>query len=413
MRECLLRKIKVIKLQIIRDNYINIFFRKNVLTKTISLSYFFSVIIFFIIINFTFINTSTGTSSINLRFNKLDLSKSPFLSVDFYALEDNERPLSGLSRNEVKLFLDGKKIRNFTILPLKTQDESNDIVFVLQNTLSMKGDNYYWSKFVVKSIVERLATEDRIALISFSDKTQILLDLSNEKFRLNRMLQKTSLRKGSLSIYEAILFAALSWENQIKKDLTLIVLFNQPLFADTQQKQNLKEILSSRKIKLIAVNFNNSKNYSGLQSFIDSCEGSYKVFRKKSDIWSLFKLIDSKSNGLYRLLIPKVISNDFASHSLKLVIEMFGLNASVACHFIGAPDEGVNPHTYSTYQLFSENWSSFFFASAGAFSLVLLLFISEKLFHFFHFHRLAYLLALIIGAIAGLLLIELITSLPN
>jgi len=357
--------------------------------------------------------TMLHAEELGINFRVLDTSNLPNLSAELEVIDEGGRPIEGLSSQDIQIFIDGVQSWKYSFFPLRQSGQGIDIIILVQCTADMKGDIFFRVKKSVKQIVERLAPNDRVSLITYNNTIDIVQDLTEDKLKINRLLHRTPLLEGSVSLLQVLNHALSFWNSETLTGAKIIAVVPDIQLDSYNLLNSLKKKILDLHIVLLALEVGESSPSRYIREFFRGLGGNHFNYRDENDIWALFKAMNATASGQYLLSIPQAHSLDFRTHVMKIRIEIRGISAEREVSYIGASGEGINPKYSNRRQLFTGFWLFFFCISFGAFCAVSILFLLEKLGTIEQARNTVFLKVAFIGATLGFIIALLLSVMPH
>lgn len=376
----------------------------------------FSSALFLVFFFWTFLSScflsSAWAEKFTIAVNSLSTEDLPQLEATFTVIDASGKPIFGLSHGEVKVLVDGRRQYNYTVTPIRPEGEGISLIILMQTISTMRGEIFYHSKRIVTNLLNRLAPEDTVALVTYDDKITVLNQLTDEKFRLHRELQKIQLYDGLLSLDMALSKLAETFTESALTDSIILLLYHQTTSIDSGTIETMKDLISDKNIKLLVVPVKSPQQPAYINHFVSKIGGTLITYEDKNDLWSLSKFLNPDSSGLYKLTLQSGHTVDYEPHTMTIAVEFFGFSASREVSYIGSSGFGINPqYRWDTY-LSSSPWFVFFFVMVGCFCGVLCLAIGEKFNRGRRFHWFAYVIVSLAGGLIGFILSRLTQHIP-
>jgi hypothetical protein len=355
-----------------------------------------------------------AAANLALSITTLTTENLPDLDAEITVRDEGDRPFSGLSSEEVKVFIDGQRVENYSVTPIRRNQDSRRIIFLLEKSARMKGDSFFRARSVIRLIVQRLAPTDMYALLTFSDRVEIVQDLTEEKFRANRQLSQLSLEPGSMTDAQAVKHLFMYLPKAGLNHACLVIVTSGDAEQGHEDVSTVSPRIAESNIEIVGISVNESPDgLDTLGELVGLLGGKAFYFQKPSDVWTIFRHIDRNADGLYRIHVEQAHPKDFAIHSLKVVLEVYGITASDDAGYIGAPGEGINPKDMQQRYFLRTSWTAFFFIALGAFLATVVLLSVEKYIPIKLFGWKTYPLVAAVGGLCGFLFSRLLFLIPG
>lgn len=140
------------------------------------------IILAFLVFFLTLVSSAVAEVSVSILQGKATDDKKAALF--FSVVDDAGKPIKGLSKENLKLVVEGEKIANFTVQPVSTTQGPLSLVLGIDVSGSMKGKPFEGTKKAVHSFLFQLDKEDFVSLLSFGTEVKILADFIKEKDRI-------------------------------------------------------------------------------------------------------------------------------------------------------------------------------------------------------------------------------------
>ncbi|KPA19613.1 secreted protein containing von Willebrand factor, type A domain protein [Candidatus Magnetomorum sp. HK-1] len=141
---------------------------------------------------------------VNIVISQVDVYL-PEITVYANLLDKNDEPVHPAPTSDhIKIKLDGRSLLVQKIIPFKDTREGVAYTILLDISKTMKGLPFQHAILAIKTLINRIGSEDRIAIITFGDDVSTTCDFSNNKETLLSHLQNIQPEDNNTHFYAAI-----------------------------------------------------------------------------------------------------------------------------------------------------------------------------------------------------------------
>jgi FOG: FHA domain len=207
-----------------------------------------------------------GQASHILSIKRLDAAAFPKVSVYFTLYDSTGIPTSELSKDNLELKENGKKVDTFSINQIKNTDIPKYITLLIDNSGSMKGDPLAEAKQAAKQFIDSLNAIDQVKIYDFNDTPYVLVDFTNDKNKLSSTIDSIEVAGKNTALNLAVYDGAKDLEAKPSGQRVIVLLTDGKDETDSIAQDDAIGKASNAKIPIYSVGFG---------SFFDSASKKY------------------------------------------------------------------------------------------------------------------------------------------
>ena len=232
-----------------------------------------------------------------LRITQVDRSRFPTVRVYLSLTGAAGQPVSGLTRDLIRLSEGGKAAPLVEFKGLK--DEPVTAFLAIDQSGSMKGEKIQSAKRAAAQFVSLMRPQDRVGLVGFSDEPLVLSNLSSDQAELSRHIRKIR-ADGATAFYRA-LHSCLDGLAAVPGRKSIVVLtdghdtdvpkrMNRRQTAEFQEGREAKVIAATvgQGVPVYTIGLGNDVNRQALQRIAAETHGTYRFAPSAGELARLF-----------------------------------------------------------------------------------------------------------------------------
>jgi VWFA-related protein len=142
-----------------------------------------------------------------LVINQVLLDGFPEVTVYFTAVDGEGLPMTDVERDRLQVIHNGRSLPEFDLSLVNIEQEGLALVLAIDVSGSMKGKPLDDARASANIFLDRMGPRDRIALIAFNQKVQVVQELTDDRGALERALNSLY-AEGDTAVYDAVFQAA-------------------------------------------------------------------------------------------------------------------------------------------------------------------------------------------------------------
>jgi hypothetical protein len=285
-------------------------------------------------------------SSIRLSIDHISEKNFPQLEAFVSVLDSKGFPIDGLSTTNFSISEDGQIVTDIEVT--QTFQVPLDIALVIDTSDSMA---YGGSPTPIESVVEiargfvaGLSSEDRVALVSFSDEVSTLQKLTTDKQILAQALGSLD-AKGNASLYDGLIEAINSFKDDSQRSIIILVTDGIDSGLSKFTFDQVVNQAEEQKVTVYPVVWGGA-NRDELKQLVELTRGELQYLStSRPDTASIEAAFTRVSNllpeirGQYKLVFDSNLSADGNEHELIVKVDYLSWHEEQSRHFIAIPGE--------------------------------------------------------------------------
>jgi len=277
----------------------------------------------------TISSLSGGVSSyrnlkgLTLRINQIDTcdptAVTAYISVSSEAGIVNKN----FSKDDVTVYLDGKKITNFAFNPVDQKRSPLSNMLLVDHSGSMDAASMQSAKDAGKQYVSKLQAGDKVGLIQFDNVVEQLVPLTTDKAQVVGALDSITPR-GDTAIFDAIGAGIASVPDCGRKTSTVLT-DGADTASTTQTLASTVEAASRKNMPIFAVGIK-SPNFdpSAIREIAEKSGGQYLEADTPAKVASLYDNIDGQLKGQFVANFKISLKKSDSKHTIKIISNIEG-----------------------------------------------------------------------------------------
>ena len=260
---------------------------------------------------------------LTLRINQIDTCDASTVTAYISVSSEAGVVNKNFDKNDVSVYLDGKKISNFEFNPVDTKRSPLSNMLLVDHSGSMDATSMQSAKDAGKQYVNRLQSGDRAGLIQFDHIVEQLVPLTTDKAQVSTALDAITPR-GDTAIFDALGLGIASAPDCGRKTVTVLT-DGQDTASKTQTLASSIEAASKKNMPIFAVGIK-SPNFdpSAIREIAEKSGGQYLEADTPAKIASLYDNIDGQLDGQFVANFRVSLKKSNSKHTIKIISNIEG-----------------------------------------------------------------------------------------
>ncbi len=260
---------------------------------------------------------------LTLRINQIDTCNPKVISAYVSVSAESGDVNKNFSKNDVKVYLDGKQINNFEFNAVDSAKLPLANILAIDHSGSMAGAAMDNAKSAATTYIDKLNSSDQVGVLQFDSSVDILAPISTDKQRAKSAIAGIEAR-GDTSMYDALNQSINAVPNCGRKAVTILT-----DGTDTSSHSATEASVTAQAMKanlpIFAVGIKGSTfDATSIRQIAEKTGGQYLEANTPSEISSLYGKIDSQLKGQFATNLTVTIPKDGSSHTLKIISNIEG-----------------------------------------------------------------------------------------
>lgn len=289
-----------------------------------------------------FILASSVFSQNNSLLNILDIRAATGNNIEMIisALDEQGNPIKGISKDKLKLAIDGKEIKEFSIEPVSSAKNPISVILAIDISGSMHGIPIAEAKKAASVFLDQLEKEDFIALMTFGSNVKSLSGFTGEKYKIREKIGGLIANEQLTWLYQATNDAL---DNALKSPtsrVAIILLTDGKDEGSPKKEEDVLKKLKGMHVPVYTLGFGPAAQIEYLKT-VASISGGYYLFTPKAEeLTNLYIMVLDQLKNQY--LIKFAFSNPPGEYACVLSFNHTGGEISARRSFLFASNVGTS-----------------------------------------------------------------------
>ncbi len=255
------------------------------------------------------------------------------------AVSDENGPLDGLTAGEIRIFEDGVEVpaAAITVEP----DTRQNLALVLALDVSMPDNDLAEVKAAAKTLVGSMGPRDKVAVIAFADKVNVVHDFTNNTQELQAVIDGLT-AGGSLTALHEALIKATTMVEQLPKGRKGVVVVTDS--RDNTGALTADEAISraqESRTPLYVAGFGKKVRSDPLKDKISLTGGQYFSLPDVEPVQTTLQEVEAQLRRGYNITFLSDLEADNAEHDLSVTVTHQGSEGQAEGRFVAVPGEVI------------------------------------------------------------------------
>ncbi len=240
---------------------------------------------------FFLISIASIVTGQDVSLSILDVHSTPSGNVQMIIsiLDEEGSPIKGLSKPNVALNVEGKEIKEFSIVPVSSAKSPLSVIIGLDVSGSMKGVPISEAKKAASAFLDQLDKEDFTALMIFGSSVRFLTDFTQNKHEIREKIDGLTASEDWTWLYQATYEAAGKASNAPTSRSTVVLLTDGKDEGSHRTEESIIDKVQNARIPIYTIGFGPNAQIEYLKN-VAGISGGY--FFSTPDAGELSKLYD-------------------------------------------------------------------------------------------------------------------------
>ena len=260
---------------------------------------------------------------LTLRINQIETCNPEVVTAYISVSTDKGKVNTSFGKNDVSVYLDGDKIKNFEFKAVDTAKSPLSNMLLIDHSGSMDARSMSNAKSAAKQYVGKLKSGDQAGLIKFDDRVETVVPMTTDKSKVTSAVDNIQPR-GDTSIFDAIASGIDSVPDCGRKAVTVLT-DGEDTTSTKYTEQSVTEKANKENLPVFAVGIKSPDfDPSAIRSIAEKSGGQYLEANTSAEIDSIYDKINSQLTGQFVANFKIKLNKNGSEHTLKIVSEVEG-----------------------------------------------------------------------------------------
>jgi VWFA-related protein len=215
------------------------------------------------------------------------------------ALDEQGNPIKGISKDNLKLTIDGKEINEFSIEPVSSAKNPISIILAIDISGSMHGRPINEAKKAASIFLDQLDKEDFIALITFGSNVKSLSDFTKEKYKIREKIESLLANEQLTWLYQA---TSDSLDNALRAPtsrVAVILLTDGKDEGSPKKEEDVLKRLKGMNVPIYTLGFGPAAQIDYLKTLANMSGGYFLYTPKAEELTRLYSTVLDQLKNQY------------------------------------------------------------------------------------------------------------------
>jgi VWFA-related protein len=268
--------------------------------------------------------TATPLPVLELVLNQVRLDQFPQVIAYTSALDDQQEPITGLSRTSFWVLQDGADVADFQLQNVDAAKDPLAMVVAMDISGSMQGEPLQKAKAAAANFVERFDPADQVSLVKFDDRIELVHDFSTDKGAIIQAIDSLKTR-GDTALYDVIAYSVERLDTQRGRRAVIVLTDGRDTASTKYKLASAIAVANGANIPIFVVGLDSQQFTPRIMEQIASDTGGQYLFAPSpDDLDALYQKIRGQLQNQYRIEFTSLHEADDAEHTLGVGLDLGG-----------------------------------------------------------------------------------------
>jgi len=268
--------------------------------KKVSLRWI-SMISFFILAHRVY-----GQNNSSLNILDVRATRNNNAEMIISALDEQGNPIKGISKDNLKLTIEGKEIKEFSLEPVSSAKNPISVILAIDISGSMHGLPIREAKKAASVFLDQIDKEDFIALITFGSNVKSLSDFTIEKYKVREKIESLIANEQLTWLYQATGDCLDKASKSPTSRVAVILLTDGKDEGSPKKEDDILKRLQGTRVPIYALGFGPKAQIDYLKTLANMSGGYFLYTPKAEELTRLYSMVldQLKNQYLIKFIFP-------------------------------------------------------------------------------------------------------------
>ena len=222
------------------------------------------------------------------------------------ALDEQGNPIKGISKDNLKLTIEGKEIKEFSLEPVSSAKNPISVILAIDISGSMHGLPIREAKKAASVFLDQIDKEDFIALITFGSNVKSLSDFTIEKYKVREKIESLIANEQLTWLYQATGDCLDKASKSPTSRVAVILLTDGKDEGSPKKEDDILKRLQGTRVPIYALGFGPKAQIDYLKTLANMSGGYFLYTPKAEELTRLYSMVldQLKNQYLIKFIFP-------------------------------------------------------------------------------------------------------------